>query len=38
MAQLNSRGVPLYPTLVIGVIALISCVIGELSNLDLEFS
>ncbi|CAH6921437.1 L-methionine/branched-chain amino acid exporter YjeH [Vibrio chagasii] len=37
MAQLNSRGVPLYPTLAIGVIALISCVIGELSNLDLEF-
>ena len=37
MAQLNSHGVPLYPTLVIGVIALISCVIGELSNLDLEF-
>ena len=37
LAQLNSHGVPLYPTLVIGVIALISCVIGELSNLDLEF-
>ncbi|CAH7170684.1 L-methionine/branched-chain amino acid exporter YjeH [Vibrio chagasii] len=37
MAQLNSRGVPLYPTLAIGVIVLISCVIGELSNLDLEF-
>ncbi len=37
MAQLNSRGVPLYPTLAIGVIALISCVIGELSDLDLEF-
>ncbi|MDN3629545.1 L-methionine/branched-chain amino acid transporter [Vibrio lentus] len=37
MAQLNSRGVPLYPTLAIGFIALISCVIGELSNLDLEF-
>ena len=37
MAQLNSRGVPLYPTLAIGVIALISCVIGELSTLDLEF-
>ena len=37
MAQLNRRGVQLYPTLVIGVIALISCVIGDLSNLDLEF-
>ena len=37
MAQLNSRGVPLYPTLAIGFVALISCVIGELSNLDLEF-
>ncbi|MCG9639749.1 L-methionine/branched-chain amino acid transporter [Vibrio sp. Isolate34] len=37
MAQLNRRGVPLYPTLAIGFIALISCVIGELSNLDLEF-
>ena len=37
MALLNSRGVPLYPTLAIGFIALISCVIGELSDLDLEF-
>ncbi|MEZ8018882.1 L-methionine/branched-chain amino acid transporter [Vibrio splendidus] len=37
MAKLNRRGVPLYPTLAIGFIALISCVIGELSDLDLEF-
>ncbi|WP_010428598.1 L-methionine/branched-chain amino acid transporter [Vibrio cyclitrophicus] len=37
MAKLNSHGVPLYPTLAIGFIALISCVIGELSDLDLEF-
>ncbi|MEZ8859420.1 L-methionine/branched-chain amino acid transporter [Vibrio sp. 10N.247.311.51] len=37
MAQLNSRGVPFYPTIAIGFVVLISCVIGELSNLDLEF-
>ncbi|GMM89717.1 L-methionine/branched-chain amino acid transporter [Vibrio fortis] len=37
MAQLNTRGAPLYPTIAIGVVALLSCVIGELSSLDLEF-
>jgi amino acid efflux transporter len=37
MARLNTRGAPLYPTIAIGAVALLSCVIGELSSLDLEF-
>lgn len=37
MAKLNTRGAPLYPTIAIGGVALLSCVIGELSSLDLEF-
>ncbi|MDK9759871.1 L-methionine/branched-chain amino acid transporter, partial [Vibrio sp. D173a] len=37
MAKLNTRGAPLYPTIAIGGVALLSCIIGELSSLDLEF-
>lgn len=37
MAKLNTCGAPLYPTIAIGGVALLSCVIGELSSLDLEF-
>tara|TARA_B100001059_G_scaffold217464_1_gene236718 strand:+ start:308 stop:1567 length:1260 start_codon:yes stop_codon:yes gene_type:complete len=36
MAQLNTHGVPLYPTLIVCSIALISSIIRELSDLDLE--
>tara|TARA_Y100001956_G_scaffold49904_1_gene48586 strand:- start:1845 stop:3110 length:1266 start_codon:yes stop_codon:yes gene_type:complete len=37
LARLSLRGVPANATLVIAVVLLVSCLIGELSGLDLEF-
>lgn len=37
LAQLSQRGVPANATWLIGGILLLSCVVGQLSNLDLEF-
>lgn len=37
LAQLSQRGVPANATWLIGGILLLSCVAGQLSNLDLEF-
>ncbi|WP_407333965.1 L-methionine/branched-chain amino acid transporter [Enterovibrio sp. 27052020O] len=37
MAQVSARGVPKNATLAIGAVLAISCVIGELSGLNLEF-
>ncbi|MFH0274762.1 L-methionine/branched-chain amino acid transporter [Vibrio jasicida] len=37
IARVSVRGVPANATLVVGVILLVSCVIGSLSGLDLEF-
>ncbi len=36
LATLSARGVPAYATLLIGIVLVISSVIGELSNIDLE--
>jgi amino acid efflux transporter len=37
LARLSIRGVPANATLAIGAVVLVSCVVGELSGLDLEF-
>lgn len=37
MARISIKGVPANATLVIGAILVVSCVVGELSGLDLEF-
>lgn len=37
LAQLSQRGVPANATWLIGGILLLSCAVGQLSNLDLEF-
>ncbi|MDN3683046.1 L-methionine/branched-chain amino acid transporter [Vibrio tapetis subsp. quintayensis] len=37
LAKVSARGVPAYATLVIGIVILLSCILGELSGLDLEF-
>lgn len=37
LAKVSVRGVPAYATLVIGIVILLSCILGELSGLDLEF-
>lgn len=36
IARLSSRGVPIYATWLVGGILLLSCLVGELSSLDLE--
>ncbi|MGY0615353.1 L-methionine/branched-chain amino acid transporter [Vibrio sp. FJH11] len=37
LAKISSRGVPSSATLLVGIVLLLSCVIGKLSQLDLEF-
>ncbi|EDP60540.1 L-methionine/branched-chain amino acid transporter [Vibrio sp. AND4] len=37
IAQVSERGVPANATLIVGAVLLVSCVIGSLSGLDLEF-
>jgi len=37
LARLSIRGVPAHATLAVGAVVLVSCVVGELSGLDLEF-
>lgn len=37
LAKISRRGVPSSATLLVGIVLLLSCVIGKLSQLDLEF-
>ncbi len=37
LAKLSKRGVPSSATWLVGIILLISCVVGQLSGIDLEF-